>query len=120
MKDESIRQPGPGREQKKNIFMSSALGRTVLASFLAFAVSAGAAAQTLEIRATPLGSSAKGLPLPLGATASITISVRNNGPRAAGPLVLSAKPEGLAALATQGWRAESGGLTAEIARIAAG
>ena len=120
MKDESIQQSRPVREPKKNISMSSALGRTVLASFLALAASAGTAAQTLEILATPLGSAAKGLPLPLGATANIAISVSNKGPRAVGPLVLTAKPEGVAALATQGWRAEGGGLTGEIARIAAG
>jgi hypothetical protein len=100
--------------------MSSVLGRTALASLLALTASAGAAAQTLEILASPLGSAAKGLPLPPGATASIKISVSNKGPRAVGPLVLMAKPEGVATLVTQGWRAASGGLTGEIARIAPG
>jgi hypothetical protein len=100
--------------------MSLLLSRTVLAPILVVAALENAGAQTLEVTAVPVGSAAKGLPLPVGATPGVAIAVRNAGTRAVGPVTVSVKPEGLAAPATPAWRPEGGGLSQEIARIAAG
>ncbi|MEX2128327.1 MAG: hypothetical protein WD871_08810 [Xanthobacteraceae bacterium] len=76
--------------------------------------------QTLVITVTPLGSSAKERPLPVGATPNLTIIIQNGEKRALGPITLTARFEGLSGASSQGWRVEGGALHAEIARIAAG
>jgi hypothetical protein len=100
--------------------MRFALRRAVLALSLTLGAVAPAAAQSLEVVVTPLGRAAKGLPLPIGATPNVAVAVRNGDKRTVGPVVLTARPEGLTAVVTQGWRTESGGVTTEIARISAG
>src|SRR5688500_2894713 len=94
--------------------------RVALASLTIWLLAAPAVAQSLEVVVAPLGSAAKNLPLPVGAAPSISVTVRNRGGRAVGPISLTARVDGLTAVATQGWRVESGTLVGEIARLGAG
>jgi hypothetical protein len=94
--------------------------RVALTSLTIWLMAAPAAAQSLEVVVTPLGSAAKNLPLPVGAAPNISVTVRNRGSRPVGPIALTAKADGFAPVAAQGWRVESGNLVGEIARLGAG
>jgi hypothetical protein len=94
--------------------------RVAVASLTIWLMAAPAAAQSLEVVVAPLGSAAKNLPLPVGAAPNISVTVRNRGNRPVGPIALTAKVDGLTAVAAQGWRVESGKLVGEIARLGAG
>jgi hypothetical protein len=94
--------------------------RAALTSLTIWLMAAPATAQSLEVVVTPLGSAAKNLPLPVGAAPNVTVTVRNRGSRPVGPIAITAKADGLAAVAAQGWRVESGNLVGEIARLGAG
>ena len=94
--------------------------RVALTSLTIWLMAAPAAAQSLEVLVTPLGSAAKSLPLPVGAAPNVSVTVRNRGSRPVGPIAITAKADGLAPMAAQGWRVESGHLAGEIARLGAG
>lgn len=97
--------------------------RSIAACSIALAVAMGtspASAQTLEVAVTANGAAAKPQPLPVGATASLTIVVRNEGARDIGPVVLSAQTGGLLVADEQDWRFEESRAVVEISRLAAG
>jgi hypothetical protein len=100
--------------------MAAVPRRAALASLIIWLVAAPAAAQSLEVVVTPLGSAAKSLPLPVGASPNVSVTVRNRGSRPVGPIAITAKADGLAPVPAQGWRVESGNLVGEIARLGAG
>ena len=100
--------------------MVVALRRVALSSLIVWLGTAPAPAQTLEVQISPAGSAAKNLPLPVGSTPNLSVTIRNRGSRPVGPISLSAKPEGLAPVAAQGWRVDSGTLIGELPRLGAG
>jgi hypothetical protein len=77
-------------------------------------------AQALDLTLTPVGAAAKERPLPVGATPNVTISVRNNGKAAVGPLTLSARVDGASLAGKQDWRLDAGAAVLEVARLSAG
>jgi hypothetical protein len=79
-----------------------------------------AAAQPVEVVLTPLGSAAKNRPLPVGATPSVSVTIRNRGNRPIGPIALTAKADGLAPVPVPGWRTESGKFVGDVSRLGAG
>jgi hypothetical protein len=100
--------------------MAVAPSRVILASLTIWFTAVPAAAQLLDVVVTPVGSAAKNLPLPVGAAPNFSVAVRNRGNRPVGPISLTVKAEGFAPVAVQGWRADSGSLIGEIARLGAG
>jgi len=90
----------------------------VLLAALPFA--APASGQTLQLSVTTNSASAQRQVLPLGATAMLKITVRNEGPATTGPVKLTAEPAGLAIVTGKSWRLDDGNAVAEIARLKAG
>jgi hypothetical protein len=100
--------------------MAAAPGCVAPASLIIWLFAVPAAAQSVEVVLTPLGSAAKNRPLPVGATPSVSVTIRNRGNRPIGPIALTAKADGLAPVAAPGWRVESGNFVGDVPRLGAG
>lgn len=77
-------------------------------------------AAPLAVTVTPLGTAAKGRPLPVGATPSFRIVVRNTGTAVFAGIVLTARIDDIKADNPAVWRPEGGALVTEIPRLGAG
>ncbi len=90
-----------------------------VALLLALALPANAD-DKLTITLSPRGLAAGDKPLPPGATASVRVTVQNNGAGLLARIHLKGAIEGLKADNQAGWRVDGDGFSADIARLAAG